>query len=52
MLTTADYIVLGLLLLAVVAAVISMRRSKKRGCSGGCAGCRYANECEKKDKDS
>ena len=45
-----DYIILGLLLAAVAAAIVAMVRRRKKGrcisCSGDCACCPY-----KKNKD-
>ena len=49
-LTASDSAALAVIAFAVYAAVFHMRHRKKvgSGCSGGCSGCAYRGDCEKK----
>ncbi len=42
----ANFIIGGLILLAVILAAVKIRRDKKNGsCCGGCSGCSSAGSC-------
>ncbi|MGN1433070.1 MAG: FeoB-associated Cys-rich membrane protein [Ruminococcus sp.] len=46
-----DFIALGVILIAVIAAVYYMKKRKKNGCSGSCGDCPYSCKYnDKKDK--
>ena len=40
-----DFVILGVLAVAVVCVIVWMIRRKKR-CKGGCAGCPYSDNCQ------
>ncbi|MBP5289026.1 MAG: hypothetical protein J6Z79_04040 [Clostridia bacterium] len=44
-----DYIIIGVIAAAVIAAVIYVRKGKSR-CSCGCDGCPSCDTCKKKPK--
>jgi hypothetical protein len=47
--SAADITVIGILVIAVIAAVSFIRKQQK--CGGSCAGCPLAGECKKKEKE-
>jgi len=47
-----DFLILGIVALAVVAAILSLRKDRKKGrssCGCGCEGCSMEDSCKKRD---
>lgn len=50
--TAVDCIALGAVAFAVYgAALYTVRRKKRGGCSGCCSGCAYSGKCQKSETD-
>lgn len=47
--SAADVTIIGILVIAVVAALSFIRKQRK--CGGSCAGCPVAGECKIKEKE-